>query len=334
MYRPLPIALFALATLSPLLLIALSAWAGGGWAALAFLWMGFAAISLDFLLPFTVPDAPEGAEFPGSEALLVALGATALALLPGLAWAIGRQGFGPAQLCLILAGGLWLGQIAHPAAHELIHRGPRLPRALGVAVYTALIFGHHASAHRLVHHVHVGTARDPNTAPAGQSFWRFLPRAWVGSWRAGRAAERARGRRAYAIYTLGALAALALAAALGGLAGLVAWFLLAAHAQLQILLSDYVQHYGLTRARRADGGPAPVGPGQSWNTGHWASAAQTLNATRHSDHHMHPARPYPTLTLPEAAPRLPWPLPVAAAVALVPPLWRRRMRPLLPLQDS
>jgi alkane 1-monooxygenase len=54
-----------------------------------------------------------------------------------------------------------------------------------------------------------------------------------------------------------------------------------------------------------------------------------LNATRHSDHHIHPGVPYPNLALPQDAPRLPWPLPVAACVALYPPLWHRRMRPLL-----
>ena len=52
-----------------------------------------------------------------------------------------------------------------------------------------------------------------------------------------------------------------------------------------------------------------------------------LNAPRHSDHHAHPARPFPQLSLPpgDAAPRLPRSLPVMACVACVPPLWRRMM---------
>ncbi len=58
-------------------------------------------------------------------------------------------------------------------------------------------------------------------------------------------------------------------------------------------------------------------------------AAMTLNAPRHSDHHVTPQRPYPALHLtPATMPILPGSLPVLAALALVPPLWRRVMDPL------
>jgi alkane 1-monooxygenase len=115
----------------------------------------------------------------------------------------------------------------------------------------------------------------------------------------------------------------------GLLPGLLAWVGLALHAQSQILLSDYVQHYGLTRARRSDGKIEPVGPAHSWNTAHWFTSAMMLNAPRHSDHHVHPGRPFPALRLTEDAPRLPWPLPIACALALAPRLWRRTLAPRL-----
>jgi alkane 1-monooxygenase len=97
------------------------------------------------------------------------------------------------------------------------------------------------------------------------------------------------------------------------------------------MLSDYVQHYGLLRKRRADGRLEPVSAAHSWNAPHWFSAAMMLNAPRHSDHHAHPSRPYPALRLPQAcdAPMLPWPLPFACLIALAPPLWKRLMRPHL-----
>ena len=337
MRRPLPVALFALAAASPLGLLVLGGSVGGIWGFAAFLWMAFAAVALDILLPFTAPDAapdasPDAspdAEFPGSELLLLALGLAALLLLPLLCAALARRPFDASALFLALAAGLWLGQVGHPVAHELIHRPGRLPRALGVAIYTALLVGHHASAHRLVHHALVGTAQDPNSARAGEGFWHFLPRAWVGSFRAGRAAETVRNSHAYLTYSAWALAALTLAFFLGGLAALILWLLVCAHVQMQIFLSDYVQHYGLTRARRADGKPLAVTAQHAWNAGHWASSALTLNAVRHSDHHMHPSSRYPVLALPDEAPRLPWPLPVAACVALYPPLWHRRMLPVL-----
>ena len=166
--------------------------------------------------------------------------------LPVLTWAIaGASGLSPlARVALFLAGGLWLGQVAHPAAHELIHR-PRPLFGLGTAVYTALLFGHHASSHRLVHHRHVATPEDPNTARAGEGYYRFLIRAWGQSFRKGRAAETALRQTTtdlhpYALYIGGAAIALTLATLIAGVPGLLTWAALGLHAGSQILLSDYV----------------------------------------------------------------------------------------------
>ena len=198
-----------------------------------------------------------------------------------------------------------------------------------------MLFGHHASAHRLVHHRTVATPEDPSSAPAGLGFWRFAPRAWIGSFRAGYAAEvalrarvkgRASGPHPYVVYLLGAAAFVILGALIAGPYGAAIWIGLAAHAQLQLLLADYVQHYGLSRAR-IGGKYEPVGPRHSWNAPQWFSSALMLNAPRHSDHHAHPGRPYPALRLAEDTPMLPWPLPVACLLAMSPRLWRRRMRP-------
>ena len=332
--RPIPVTLFALAAASPLALLALGITLGGFWPLLALLYMTVAAVALDLLLPLAANPAADR-EFPAANALLAALGLCALAALPLLTWAIaGASGLSPlARAALFLAGGLWFGQVAHPAAHELIHR-PRPFLSLGVAVYTALLFGHHASAHRLVHHRHVATARDPNTARAGEGYYRFLLRAWVQSFRRGWAAETALrtttpGLNPYAIYLFGAALALSLATLIAGLPGLLTWVALGLHAGSQILLSDYVQHYGLTRATMPDGKPEPVSAAHSWNTPHLFSAALMLNAPHHSDHHTNPQRPFPALRLPADAPLLPWPLPLACLIALAPPLWRRKMRPQL-----
>ncbi len=143
-----------------------------------------------------------------------------------------------------------------------------------------------------------------------------------------RTRAKAPGLHPYVIYIGGAIAALLLAAAIAGPWGALVWLAMGSHAGFQILLSDYVQHYGLTRTT-TDGKPAPVSTAHSWNTPHWFSSALMLNAPRHSDHHANPSRPYPTLRLPPDAPTLPWPLPLACLIALFPSLWRRRMRPLL-----
>jgi alkane 1-monooxygenase len=334
-------AAFALAAMTPVPLLLVGAALGGVWLWAGFLYMAVLAALLDQIIPYVAGDAPEGAEFPAANALLAAIGTSALVLLPVATWAIaGNSGLSAGQkILLFLGAGFWLGQVGHPAAHELIHRGNRALFRLGQTVYTVLLFGQHASAHRLVHHRHVASALDPNSARAGESFYHFAPRAWWGSFVQGWRAEDAlrvrattrQGPHPYAIYIAGGLVALALAYAVAGWAGVLVWAGLGLHAQSQILVSDYVQHYGLARAPLPDGKLEPVGPRHSWNTAHWFSSALMLNAPRHSDHHAHPTRPYPSLRLPDAdeAPRLPWPLPVACALAYLPRVWRRAIRPHL-----
>ena len=336
--KPLPMPVFALAALSPIGLIALGVWAGGVWLWAGFLYMAVLVLILDQLIPYVAGNAAEGAEFPAADAVLIGVGVGVMLLMPLTVWGISADHLRTGEKILLFFGtSTFLGHVAHPAAHELIHRPARGLYRLGVLVYAMMLFGHHASAHRLVHHRAVATPDDPNSARAGESFWRFARRAWVGGFVTGKAAEDAlraratgpKGLHPYTIYLGLSLACLTLAAVLGGAFGVLIWLLMAAHAQLQQLLGDYVQHYGLTRARLPDGRYEPVGPRHSWNTAHWFSSALMLNAPRHSDHHAHPARPYPALRLTDEAPLLPWPLPVACAMAMVPRLWHRRMRPHL-----
>lgn len=341
--RPLSLFAFAVATLAPVPLLALGVLWGGIWLWAGFLYMALLVMLLDQLIPHVAGNAPEGAEFPGTDAILLALGLAHLALLPLAVWAVaGASDLSVGgRVMLFLGCGYWMGQVAHPAAHELIHRADRGLYRLGVAIYTTLLIGHHASSHRLVHHRLVGTDEDPSSAPAGMGFWTFAPRAWIGSFRAGWAAEdalRARATRGgvhpYSVYLGGAVLSVVLGGLIAGPWGAVVWIGLAAHAQLQILLADYVQHYGLKRAKRPDGRYEPVGAHHAWNAPHWFSSALMLNAPRHSDHHAHPARPFPALRLPNDAPRLPWPLPLACVLAMLPRLWRRRMRPHVAVWDD
>lgn len=332
---------FAVASLSLVDLLVLACVLGGAWPFVALFYVTVFVAFLD-RLPAHLPERGDVAAERFARVLTVALAVAHLVVLPLAIWAVARAPWlGVWQACaLALALGLFLGQVSHPNAHELIHAPSRWRRALGVAVYVSLLFGHHASAHRRVHHQHVATAADPNSARPGEGFYRFWPRAWVGSFRAGlhaettaraRSAERTgrrRGMHPYAVYCGGAVLALALAFALAGWRGVLVYGGVAAYAQMQILLSDYVQHYGLRRRIGRNGKPEPAGPQHSWNAPQWFSSALMLNATRHSDHHMHPSRAFPVLRLdPARMPVLPHALPAMAALALVPPLWRRVMDP-------
>ena len=97
----------------------------------------------------------------------------------------------------------------------------------------------------------------------------------------------------------------------------------------QLELINYIEHYGLTRRHLGDGRYETVQPHHSWNAAHRASNWFLINLQRHSDHHTKPDRRYPLLQNhgPERAPQLPFGYSLSAAIALVPPLWRRMMNP-------
>ncbi|SLN22186.1 alkane 1-monooxygenase [Pseudooctadecabacter jejudonensis] len=337
MTRILTIVPFAIVTLMAPTLIAAGAIWGGGWAVAGVIWMTALTASLDELVSVTLPHT-DGDEFPSADGLSVLLALAHLALwvtvIAALGGATGLETW--EKLVVFTGAGLFMGQVSNSNAHELIHRPGRGLRRAGRWVYISLLFGHHTSAHPLVHHVHVGTPADPSTARRGESFYRFFKRAWVGGFREGLRAENKRfprlGRHAvfhpYVTYVGGAVLVLIAAATLGGWKGLLGAVCLAGFAQTQLMMSDYVQHYGLSRRQDASGKPEPVGVQHSWNAPHLMSSALMLNAPRHSDHHAHPARPFPSLRLEGSMPMLPRSLPVMACVALYPRLWRRVMDPL------
>ncbi len=331
---------FCVATVLPVVLLALAGLTGGAWCAAALLYLTCFVYLMDQLKFGAVAKRGAGGEFPVGEELAIFLGLAHLGLMLVAVFAIGGDsGLGAwERLACFIAFGLFFGQVSNANAHELVHKQAPWPRRLGKAVYISLLFGHHASAHPRVHHLWAASAMDPNSPAPNQSFYHFWPRAWIGSFIKGLRAEndlRARSSRKhpqwshpYVAYITGAGFVIWLAGVLFGWGGIVALILLTGYAQMQLLVSDYVQHYGLRRKRGADGWLEPVGPGHSWNASQFFSSAMMLNAPRHSDHHMHPLRTYPALELDSATmPCLPRSLPVMAALALWPRMWRKVMDP-------
>lgn len=319
---------YTLVSLSPYAILILACLLGGNWG-----WVALGYITLFVAVLDTLPVAglaPRENQRSGS--LLAAIAGAHFLLLSLTLLAIARGNLGIGQLLALgIAVALCFGQVSNSAAHELIHRGNRWLRGVGTAIYVSLLFGHHVSAHLRVHHIWVASDRDPNSARRGEGFWRFFIRAWIGSFRAGLAAERAlrqgRGINPYVIYVLGALGLLVVAGVMGGLRGVIGLLLISGYAQMQLLMADYVQHYGLRRKALPNGKLEPAGPQHSWNAPHWYSSAMMLNAPRHSDHHQNPSRDFAALRLSEGMPVWPYSMPVMAFIAAIPPLWRRVMAP-------
>ena len=315
---------FALASLLPAGAILAASFFGGIWPLIALLVMTALVVVMDRVGPITE------ALSELSRGLPLVIGCLHFLVLFSVVASDANAESLLQAVLLIVAAGLYAGQVSNSCAHELIHRPDRASRVLGTAIYCSILNGQHVSAHMLVHHVYAGTGKDPNSAPLGTSFYKFLGRVWAEEFRAGWRAENERRKpgitHPYHIYLGAAGLSILIATLLGGWVGLCAFLFIAVHAQVQLFLSDYVQHYGLRRAIGADGKPEPMGPQHSWNAPQAYSAAMMLNAPKHSDHHMHPRRSFAELELSaETMPMLPRSVPVMGAVAFIPPLWRRMM---------
>ena len=323
---------YAIASLTPAALLALAAIFGGVWPVLAVLSITVFVFFMD-KLSRVLPESDAS-----GRGLSLTLAAVHFPLLALGIWALGTAAYLSLldKVLIFTALGLFFGQISNSNAHELIHASARLPRRIGALIYISVLHGHHVSAHLRVHHIYAATDADPNSARLGEGFWAYSLRVLQGEFTAGWRADNRYRARAYAPksfwnhpyvgYVLGGLICLYAGYLLAGLRGVIAYLGIALYAQLQLLLSDYVQHYGLRRRMTDLGKPEPIGPQHSWNAPAWYSCAMMLNAPKHSDHHMRPARAFPGLeVIPDTMPILPRSLPVMAVLALIPPLWRRIM---------
>ena len=88
---------------------------------------------------------------------------------------------------------------------------------------------------------------------------------------------------------------------------------------------NYLEHYGLLRAKREDGRYERCRPEHSWNSNNVASNVLLYHLQRHSDHHANPLRRYQALRHFDEAPQLPTGYAGMIVLAAIPPLWRRIM---------
>lgn len=263
------------------------------------------------------------------------------ALIFGAIWHVTRAPDlgGWEKLGIFFGIGVASGTIGMVYAHELIHQRNRVERWLGDLLLASTLYSHFRTEHMLVHHAWVATPRDAVSARYNEGFFRYFLRVLADCPRSAWAAEARRlrrsGRRAtdrrnpfwrYAALQLGMLA---LALLLGGWQGLALFLWQAFVAIWQLELTNYVEHYGLTRKHLGEGRYEHVLPRHSWNASHTASNWLLINLQRHSDHHYKPDRRFPLLQTytEDEAPQLPHGYPAMTFVAMIPPLWRRRMNP-------
>lgn len=322
------------------------AWAGalwGGWLVLAlplYSWVMFAVLDAILGQNEDNPDlaTPEGGLI-WYQLVTVMWFPLQAATLFGLIWYVPQAPHLALleKLGLFFGVGVISGTIGITYAHELMHQKNRVERWLGDLLLATVLYSHFRSEHLRVHHLYVGTPRDPVTARYNEGYHRFLPRIlWQCPQSAFRAEAAMLARKGlpwshlsnpFWRYGLLQLVALGAAFGLGGWQGLGLFFLQAASAVWQLELVNYVEHYGLTRRHLGDGKYEHVLPRHSWNASHRASNWLLINLQRHSDHHYKPDRRFPLLQTYDAneAPQLPYGYPMMTTMAMIPPLWKRVM---------
>lgn len=322
-------------------LIGLGAAWGGWWLALAPGYAIFVISAMDAIVGLDTanpdPDTPEDA-LTWYRLITLIWAPLQLAMIFGALWWAAQGGLvWWEQIALFYAIGLVSGAVGIVYAHELMHQKSALERWLGDILMTSVQYGHFRSEHLRVHHLWVGTPRDAVTARYNEGFWRFWLRVMAScpgsAWRAEAAMLARKGLPVWhgsnPFWRYGALQAgfLALAWGLAGWAGLGLYLFQALVAVTYLELTNYVEHYGLTRRHLGEGRYEPVRPHHSWNAAHRVSNWLLINLQRHSDHHYKPARRFPLLQTYDAeeAPQLPGGYPAMIALACVPPLWRRVM---------
>jgi alkane 1-monooxygenase len=216
-------------------------------------------------------------------------------------------------------------------AHEMGHQTSKLERWLAKIALAPVAYGHFYVEHNRGHHVRVATFEDPASARYGESFWEFLPRCVIGSFRSAWEIEKQRlARKGKGPWSLendliqAWLLTLALYAAMTawlGWAALPFMILQAAYGGSLLEVVNYLEHYGLLRARRPDGTYERCQPEHSWNSNHIATNIFLYHLQRHSDHHAYPTRSYQTLRNFEGLPRLPSGYAGMIPIAYCTPLW-------------
>ncbi len=220
--------------------------------------------------------------------------------------------------------GMSAGVYGVTSAHELIHRSKRWERNLGLAQLLFCGFAHFRIEHLYVHHRLAATRLDPATARRGESlyaYWlRALPMGWWKCWSA--------DRRMLRDQAIQLLVWIAVGAAFGP-SGLLLFGVQSLVAMLLLSTVDYLEHYGLERREIAPGKYEPFGAGHAWEARERLSNLTLFNLGLHPSHHMEASIPYPELKTIPSSPRLPFGYSAALLAALVPPLWKKIIHPLL-----
>ncbi|MBX7109784.1 MAG: alkane 1-monooxygenase [Chitinophagales bacterium] len=220
------------------------------------------------------------------------------------------------------------------SAHELIHRKQWFARLGGIWNLLLVNYSHFYVEHIRGHHRYVGTPRDPATALYGESFYRFFVRTVPAQIRSAfkleaerllKANQPAAGLKNIVVQLV--ILQLMLCAIIffwTGTIGLMAYLHQSFIAFFLLEYVNYIEHYGLTREQGQK-----VNATHSWQCDLPVSRFALIELSRHSDHHITASKPYYKLIHYEESPVLPAGYFGSFYWAMIPPLWFKKVHPVL-----
>lgn len=238
------------------------------------------------------------------------------------------------KLVMAISTGVNSGAAGIVIAHELVHRKNRLFRAMGQLLLWSAGNIYFYIDHLKVHHKWVGTHKDPATSRSGESLYYFFVRSVfqqiVSSYRVEKLRLSQEGRLSWspANYVVGSTLLLAaftfVIFKLAGEWGVLLFWVQSFMANFLLEYTNYIEHYGLSRSEKER-----VTELHSWQTDKLISRFFLIDLSRHADHHYYASRPYQQLRSYEKSPVLPGGYVSMIYYALIPPLFFKKMDPLV-----
>jgi alkane 1-monooxygenase len=244
------------------------------------------------------------------------------------------------SLGITLGIGIVLGSNGINVAHEIGHRDSKFQKGLSKLLLMPTLYMHFIIEHNLGHHKNVGTPEDAATARYNEnlfSFWfRSVKQAYKNAWRIENRRLRNEGHPAFSVrnemiwFLIIQLSFIALILWIYG--WIVFGFYMYAAIMGFLLLEtiNYIEHYGLLRAKNQNGRYERVEHFHSWNSNHELGRIFLYELTRHSDHHFKANKKYQVLKSYEDSPQLPFGYPGSMFIAFIPPLWFSIMNKRVP----
>ena len=249
-------------------------------------------------------------------------------VLASLFWRVNADGIMLTTIFACISTGLNSGASAIITAHELGHKPPK---TLGYKLARILLFSvhytHFTYEHNRNHHKWVASDRDPASASEMMGVWTYffstVPKQFFSAVSI-MSKQKSKFGNPVIVGALAQITAIVLLLNWEWHTIAIAWGLQSMMAIFLLEYVNYIRHWGLRREASE-----AITEFHSWQSEVRWSRWTLLELTRHPDHHLHASVPFWKLRPHEDAPTLPsgyygcfWP-------CLLPPLWKRWMRPYL-----